>query len=674
MFHPLSFNHARSARFFMWPPCRATFIHSWHTLFYVCTLIAMLIFSPALFASSSVSNAPYLNQLIAQAQKLRLAETPQWHYLLHYRKSLLGQLESEADDPTFFTASDGKYNSQAELTATLTQFFSTKHWGKKPETAQCAFVARYEWLNSQLHFDPEKLPPQACEEFDRWYAGINPGSLTLIFPSAYLNNPSSMFGHTLLRVDTPGQNENTRLLSYAINYGAQTNNDNGIAFAVKGIFGGYYGTIGIGPYYKKVKEYSDFESRDIWEYQLEFSDTEIRRLMAHVWELRGIKFDYYFFDENCSYLILLLLDVARPSLGLSHQLGGWVIPSDTLRLVAEKPGLIKKTVYRPAAGTKLMHLSDSISDAARLDALALANQQKNLAEFLAEKSTDQDSEQEKADILLLAHDFVRYEFLAQRREKTTSSRLSRELLRARSAIASAHPPSPVPTPRVSPEQGHATGMLQLGIINENNDSFLRLRLRPAYHDLLDNDDGYVPGAQIDFLNIALRYRVDEPKLELDEFTLVDIISLSPRSRFFQPVSWRIRTAWQRRILPDTQSPSKLAFRADGGGGLAIRPTRNILAFGLLNAGIDAHSQLKNNYTAGVGAEVGIIVQATPQWKWQLHAQHMNFRTGKPHTYNTFKIAQRFVFAPQQALGLEWSQQRAFGRRLENWTLSWRWYL
>jgi len=181
-----------------------------------------------------------------------------------------------------------------------------------------------------------------------------------------------------------------------------------------------------------------------------------------------------------------------------------------------------------------MHLSDSISDAARLDALALANQQKNLAEFLAEKSTNQNSEQEKADILLLAHDFVRYEFLAQRREKTTSSRLSRELLRARSAIVSAHPPSPVPTLRVSPEQGHATGMLQLGIINENNDSFLQLRLRPAYHDQLDNDDGYVPGAQIDFLNIALRYRMDEPKLELDEFTLVDIISLSPRSRFFNP--------------------------------------------------------------------------------------------------------------------------------------------
>jgi len=631
--------------------------------------LALFFCAPIFAATAELDNA-YLSELITEANHQQLAQAPQWRYLLHYKKGLLGGQESEADDPDFFTAENGKYDPQAELKATLRQFFSEQSWGKKDEPAQCAFVARYEWLNAQLHFDPQRLTPQPCPDFEQWYAGINPGGLTLIFPSAYINNPSSMFGHTLLRVDTPGQTESTRLLSYAINYGAETGRDNGVAFAIKGIFGGYYGSMGIGPYYKKVKEYSDFESRDIWEYQLSFSPDEIHRLLAHVWELRGVHFDYYFFDENCSYLILTLLDVARPGLGLSDQLHGWVIPSDTLRLVSEQTGFVTKTIYRPAAGTRLAQLAASLTEDAQNEALALASEERSLADFLSEPLNPQ----QQADILLLAHDYVRYEFLAQRRDKASASRLSRELLQARSRIAAARPPAPVPRPAVAPEQGHATGMLQTGLQHENGDNYLQLRLRPAYHDLLDNDDGYVPGAQIDFLNIAARYNTTQEKLELESFTLVDIISLTPRSRFFHPTSWRIQASWQRRLLPNTRSLSGLAFSLNGGGGLALRPSDNLLLFGLFDAALLVDDSFKDDYNAGLGAEAGLLLRITPHWKLQLHAKRISFRSGKPHAYDTFDISQRLFISPQQALNLEWSQQRAFNRTLENWTLAWRWYL
>ena len=38
-------------------------------------------------------------------------------------------------------------------------------------------------------------------------------------------------------------------------------------------------------------------------------------MLKHLWELQGIAFDYYYFDENCSWQLLGLLEVARPSLG-----------------------------------------------------------------------------------------------------------------------------------------------------------------------------------------------------------------------------------------------------------------------------------------------------------------------------------------------------------------------
>ncbi len=643
-----------------WPLCKRC--HKNVRLF-----LLVLFFSPVVFAAQ---DNPYLDKLIDRAITLQLAQTSQWRYLLHYKTGLFGKLESEADDPAFFMADNGKYDPQAELNATLRNFFSAKSWGEKGEPAQCAFISRYEWLRQQLQFDRKRLTPLPCPTFNEWYTGINPGNLTLVFPSAYINNPSSMFGHTLLRVDPPGQDESTRLLSYAINYGAEADGDNGIAFAFKGIFGGYYGTLGIGPYYKKVKEYSDFESRDIWEYQLDFSREELRRMLTHVWELRGIHFDYYFFDENCSYLMLALLDVARPSLALSDQLQGWVIPSDTLRLAAIRPGLVKKTVYRPAAGTRLAYLAASLADELQETALALANETLSLADFRRKPYAPQ----QQADILLLAHDYLRYEYLAQRREKTAAAKLSHQLLQARSRIMAVKAPAPVPRPTVAPEQGHATGLIQAGLLNINRDNFLQLRLRPAYHDLLDNDDGYVPGAQIDFLNIAARYGLDQEKLQLDTLTLVDIVSLSPRSRFFHPTSWRVQTSWQRRLLPNTRSTDKLVFSVDCGGGMALRPRKNLLLFALLDASLLASSNFVDHYTAGLGAEAGLILQPTPHWKLQLLAKRINFRTGKPHTYDTFSIKQRLFISTRQALNLEWSQQQAFGRSLEKWMLSWRWYL
>ncbi|NOX75992.1 MAG: DUF4105 domain-containing protein, partial [Gammaproteobacteria bacterium] len=69
--------------------------------------------------------------------------------------------------------------------------------------------------------------------------------------------------------------------------------------------------------------------------------------------------------------------------------------------------------------------------------------------------------------------------------------------------------------------------------------YLLLGLRPAYHDLLDDERGYVKGAQINFFNLSLRYSPERQKLRINNFTLLDIISLSSRDNFFKPVSWRL---------------------------------------------------------------------------------------------------------------------------------------
>ena len=74
------------------------------------------------------------------------------------------------------------------------------------------------------------------------------------------------------------------------------------------------------PYYVKVQEYSNMESRDLWEYELTLSAAQVSRLVMHAWETRATHFDYYFFSRNCSYQLLALLEAADPDLHLIERL------------------------------------------------------------------------------------------------------------------------------------------------------------------------------------------------------------------------------------------------------------------------------------------------------------------------------------------------------------------
>ncbi len=63
-----------------------------------------------------------------------------------------------------------------------------------------------------------------------------------------------------------------------------------------------------------------------------------------------------------------------------------------------------------------------------------------------------------------------------------------------------------------------------------DETFLEIRYRPAYHSLIDPDLGYVEGSQIGFADTTLRYdRING--IELTDFTLIDVVSISPRDQF-----------------------------------------------------------------------------------------------------------------------------------------------
>ncbi|HBZ93219.1 MAG TPA: hypothetical protein DEO91_05800, partial [Pseudomonas sp.] len=127
----------------------------------------------------------------------QLAADPYWIALGHYETGKLGGWRSYVDDDDFFLAKNGDSDPAAELQATLEALYQPAELGDRHP--QCIYPARTRWLKAQLQLND--LPNPDCAEYRNWIADVNPHSTVLVFPAAYLNSPSSMFGHTLLRID-----------------------------------------------------------------------------------------------------------------------------------------------------------------------------------------------------------------------------------------------------------------------------------------------------------------------------------------------------------------------------------------------------------------------------------------------------------------------------------------
>jgi hypothetical protein len=616
-------------------------------------LLFALTFVPALpVDAGEPSENAYLADLIDKGRQAKLAGEREWHLLLHYRKNLLGGYTSEQDDPGFFMSPDGKTDPQAELDATLTQFFSEELIGRSKQPAQCAFIARYRWLREQLQFDDARLPKMACERFDRWFNDFEARSITLIFPSAYLNNPASMFGHTFLRIDQKGQTEQTRILAYTINYAASVPPDAGLAYPIRGIFGGYSGYFSTYPYYVKVQEYRDFENRDIWEYRLSFSEDQVRRLLMHSWELGNAAFDYFFFKENCSYHILALLDYADPGLHLTDEFFLWTVPADTVRLIASKPGLVSGIAYRPSRSNVIRRKRESLPASERDLAHRIAH---DLGE-LTTPTFAQLSLTKQAFLFDLASDYLRYRIETTDFPPAEWNERNRAVLAARSQLRIPSEEFKVAPFAKQPELGHKTSRISLGGGWRNNDMFEEATVRAGYHDLLDPEVGYTPGAQIEIASLTARQynRADQTRIE--RATLANVLSLSPIDSVFRSPSWKINVGMQTIKHNGCQLCSNGVI--NGGIGAALEShwlTREVF-FAFAEAEANYSPAYQERHRIGGGGTAGMLADLTERWKIMATGTYLKYALGETSDDLRWFVGSRLTVAQNWALRLEYNHR------------------
>lgn len=500
----------------------------------------------------------------------------EWLRLLHVKDGA-----TDARPGAFFLSRKGDPREEFEALMAVLEDDSpdplpSKAEFAKPEPTRCRFPARAVWLAGRLGLDPAKvLAP--CRRFSAWRDLLAADGVALVFASAYMNNPSSMFGHTFLRLERAGPD---RLLDNSLNFAAETSETSGVAFAIRGLTGLYAGKYTAMPYYLKVHEYGSIENRDLWEYRLNLSNAEVARLAAHAWELGQAEFSYYFLSRNCSYQLMPALEAAAPRLNLFGT-PSIVGPMDTVLAVAATPGLVHETVFRPSHATTLRQRRALLSSEERRAAWAYAAGRAEEGD--ARSSTFAPAR--KALILEAAHDLILYRYGFNPEVAPKVRALEHPLLLRRGRLETEVPTPARPSWALPPHEAHRRQRLTVGAGARRGGGFAEASWRAGLHALEDAAPAYLPGNAIEAFSGRVRYDGPTERPYVRDLRVLDIVSLTPFDSWTRKPSWALGTGLDTAYAAGRGPADSLVYDGRLATGLAWgRPEGGPVVLGLLAGG------------------------------------------------------------------------------------------
>lgn len=597
--------------------------------------------------------------VLAEARNRGLSEDLQWLRILFYGETSFESRQSQIDDPSFFLAPTGARDPQAELDATILAIFEGTPSGVEKSTVQCRYPARWLWLKTKFP-GRQGWPEIHCPAFAEFQTRVAAKSASLVFSSYYVNNPASSFGHTFLRLNkgpSPKDGRSHELLDYGINYAANPTTDNPLLYTFAGLFGYFEGVFTSVPYFHKVREYNDFESRDLWSYDLNLDAQAVDFLVALIWELAPTKINYWYLTENCSYHMLSILDAADPKLDLRRNLKKWIVPVDTLKAVTEVPDLVRRIHFRPSASTTYFS-SRSQLNAIERDALFRMVLQRDLTALERVSSI-----QSRARVLEVAFDFLDYTAFEKLTAPTKSAGegsaetpekvLKDRLLLERARIDLGPQLMRAPTPEFeAPHLAHGSRRTGLGVrVARGRDVEPTFEYRFSLHGLEDPISGFPRDSEIRFFDFGLKGF----ELNLERLLLLEVVSLS-ETRFEDPkISWMLRVGFDRtRFGFCDQRCSNLVIA--GSAGQTYRLLSSTTISGQMGVSVEGGSPESYRVTAsGLMASAGPEIRLRTIWNETLISSlegQVEFPTAPLKPIVTFKFQTQGMISKNFALSLD----------------------
>ncbi len=448
------------------------------------------------------------------------------------------------DSPGFYLSQRGHADPVDELKEThkaLTQAGFLVPGRGHP--AACVFPARLDFLLRKGLIKPEEVPDKNCPQTEQWLADRKYASMWLVFSSWYPENPASMFGHTFLRFRRTDRASD--LLDDAVNFAALVQDFDSFAYPIKGLLGGFSGHFSMTPYHLKINEYNDVESRDLWEYRISADPAQIRRVMLSLFEVGSHGFNYFYLDENCSWLMLKVMETGDPSWNFMPDFKFWVVPVDTVRWAVEARGPEVVTQSRMSMQQKFLQRFEMLGPDGKKrfdEVVKLVGSGRDVTPFedpsfhASSAVSDPDGQRRLLDALL---DWVDFKDSSGTDKLKGVAALRRVLLRERTAIKASPPDPLVPLPAsANPIKGHGSTHVRLGAVCQPDGKTRgAFSWTPALHELIAPPSGYAKGLEVSMFRMGAWWDDASSQPVINDLGLLRVRALNPWNAATRPKSW-----------------------------------------------------------------------------------------------------------------------------------------
>lgn len=573
-------------------------------------MLKVIILIGLVVATSGVMGAdqPMAADFKKRARELKLSQKRAWQKMLLMPDRWFGREKSLVDDRRFFLSPDGRGDPAVELDATLDALVQPAAY-RSPgleHHPRCIFTARYAWLQKALGVTDEQLPAVSCPEYQTFRQNANYQKISLVFSHYYLNNPASMFGHTFLRFHKPAKEGEDGVLDDLLNFSAMIPDPDDWLYPFKGMAGGYDGKFALMPYYLKLQEYSNYESRDLWEFELNFTREQLDFVPALVWEWGWFSIDYYYLDDNCSTVLLSALEAIDSDLRLTRDVGVYMTPGDTLNTVMRQRGLVKGDQYRPSILSRYVYRVRQLKGAGERTTLAKLVKRRNGKIDDLWEGCDEGCE---ARILDTALDFVDYsEQIAGSNQALMYKDLRGAMLSRRAKLkvkpATFEQEKPLSG---SPGQAHASAWVAAGAgLRQNGEDFTELHLRPALHDwVAAQRRGFSAGTELGLLDTRMRVDQKHRRGYLESLGIVNLLSLPPAYYLIQKNAWQFRLGYEKFSAYHDKNSIHQKWGVVYGVGQAWAFGDGFLGYGLINADAGWDKTDKNRFSLDPRFSLGL---------------------------------------------------------------------
>ena len=498
-------------------------------------------------------NASTQDEILDKALTKKLYSKTEWHALIGYDEKFMTEDKTFLLDPV---------SPKEELIATIKSFFTpAKEYENINSHPLCRYPARRLFITHELDISNELFPKVECKDFDTYLKKAPADSIYLIYASEKVNNPSTMMGHSFIKI--AGKNAKGIFVEHAVSFHTVIDTFNILKLGWENLVSGMRGIYTLQPYKNVLLGYTDKEDRNLWEYKLKLNDYRRKLIYYHLWELKNVHMKYYFTSYNCSTVIYYLLLLAKPK--MQNDIKLWVTPLELVKMIY-KYNLVSKATLHPSKEWLVKMYAEQVP----------FSTERSIKEIVDNNKYDEIA---KLDIysLKLLEAYLDFRFSKQQISKNEYLHLRKLIKKSKNYkplnIDLSNYKLPYKTP---PERQFGMGFAQM-----DHTAYAKFSFLGASHFLNDDNTEFMSESELKIGYLSLL--VNTKSIKLEEFTLYGMKSYIPFDILTNDLSYQFEMSVKKEFTKTFTMQDTL--KIDGGIGVDFLILNDINIFVLINGGV-----------------------------------------------------------------------------------------